>query len=106
MTRRKSGIILAWLAVPLLAASLFCFYKGIEPAVTSEEGLKYSIPAMRADAHYSPENVRKQEIALREMAHSADRWMDLAELALLISIASGVPAYILLRPRSVTRPPA
>jgi hypothetical protein len=99
MTRRKWGRLLTWLALPLLATSLYCFYKGIDLGFTSEEGSKYSIPAMRADPHYSPEDVRKEEIAFRKMARSADRWMDVAELTLLMSVGSGIGAYILLRPR-------
>ena len=102
MTRRKWGRLLTWLVLTLLAVALFCVYKSIGLGVTSEEGLRSSIPGMKSDAHYSPEDVRKEEKAFREMALSANRWMEVAGLALLTSIASGVAAYTLSRSRTLT----
>jgi hypothetical protein len=85
----------------LFVASLFCFYRSIELGVTTEEGLKYSVPAMRADAKYSPDFVKAEETNFRAMNVSGNHRGTLAEVVLVLSIVGLATSIWTLRsPRS------
>ena len=74
-----------------------CVYRSVDDAVTAEEGLNYSIPGMRGDSRYSPDDIRKGQAALQEMDRDGDRWMLAAVVLFSALLVSGVRGYRLLR---------
>lgn len=96
MTRRDKGGVLCGLALPLLLAAGYCFYKGLDPGITAEEGLRYSLPAMKADPRYSKQDILYAEADFKKLEHLGDEWSDaFAACAFLAVITGGAGIWML-----------
>jgi len=98
-----SGYLLLAVAGLLLLASLGCCYESIERGVTAEEGLKYSVPAMRSNpTAYEVGYADKTEKGYRRMETAGDRSMMLACFCLVLSVGFGVAGVRSLRSETTT----
>jgi hypothetical protein len=95
--RRGWGKLLSWLALSLLLAAFVCVYKSFDDAVTAEEGLNYSIPGMRGDSRYSPDDIRKGQAAFQQMDRHSDLWMIAGVVLFSTLLVTGVSGYRQLR---------
>ena len=90
MRKRHIGWLLCLLSLLFLLAVLPCFYKALGLGITAEEGLKYSVPAMKASTSYSAEYVRDEEATFRAMEHLGNRWGTVAEVLFFLCVGIGV----------------
>ena len=97
MRKRTIGVTLCWSAVLLLIASLPYAYKAIDLGVTAEEGLRYSVPGMKASTSYSAASITRAEFDFRRMDRTADEWGSLAEVLFLACVSSAFTGIWILR---------
>jgi hypothetical protein len=99
VTWRRWGLVCVWLVLPLLIGTMACGLKGVELAVTAEEGLTSSIPGMRGDPHDSAAYIAEEEEGFREDGRSGTRWMEGGEVLGLAAFVSGLTGLLILRSR-------
>ena len=80
MSTGRSGRALYLLAFAGILAAGFCMYRGVPLGITAEEGMRYSVPNLKA------EEAARATSEFAEMKQSADRWGRRAEIALGVSV--------------------
>ena len=91
------GRLLCLLAFLLLVATATCFYKAIGLGITAEEGLKYSVPAMRASKSCSSAYASETESGFRVMRRTSDKWGTGAEILFLLCLGTAFVGLRLVR---------
>jgi len=97
MTRRGKASTLCEVALVLILVAGYCFYRAIDAGVTAEEGLKYSLPAMKADPRYSKQQMDHAESEFRKLDRAGDEWSSGAAALFLFAAASGVTGILMFR---------
>lgn len=97
MTRRGKASTLCGMALVFILAAGYCFYKAIDAGVTAEEGLKYGLPAMKADPRYSKQQIDHAESEFRKLDRAGDEWSSGAAALFLFATASGITGLLMFR---------
>jgi hypothetical protein len=85
----------------LLYVAAMCLCQSIGLGTTAEDGLKYSVPAMRAlPQAYSEHSADNAEATFRTMKVSADRWMIFSVFSFGLSIGACIACAQTIRSTS------